>query len=279
MSSGYVLDFTNATFGEFFRTEVGLDIYDEAYAFNGDSKGKRLRALVECAQPKAIVRALTSLWEYREDLRARDGASENVRDARKRLSAVIERLGGQSLPPSFDELPTPAVRLAVTTRPGTSELQALADEFISLHSMAARPRGFVFEKFLTKVFDAWGLEARDSFRNTGEQIDGSIVHRGTVYLLEAKWEESPIGARPLQAFQGMVGERLEGTRGIFISYRGFSPDGLKAFTARKVILMEGADLYHALVRGISLLDVIDAKVRYAAERRDAFARVIDLFPG
>jgi hypothetical protein len=154
----------------------------------------------------------------------------------------------------------------------------LADEFISLHAMAARRRGFAFEKFLTRVFNAWRLEARDGFRNTGEQIDGSFVHRGTVYLLEAKWEDSPIGATTLHGFQGKVGERLEGTKGLFISYSGFSADGLEAFTARKVILMDGSDLYQALMRGIPLPDVIDAKVRYAAERKDAFARVMDLFP-
>ena len=45
MSSGYVLDFSNVTFDEFFRTEVGMDIYDDAYAVNGNSKGKRLRAV------------------------------------------------------------------------------------------------------------------------------------------------------------------------------------------------------------------------------------------
>ncbi|MFG1404388.1 hypothetical protein [Xanthobacter sediminis] len=46
MSSGYVLDFTNSTFAEFFRREVGIDIYDNAYAINGRSKGKHLRAFL-----------------------------------------------------------------------------------------------------------------------------------------------------------------------------------------------------------------------------------------
>ena len=197
--------------------------------------------------------------------------------SRKRLSAVIERLGGQALAPSFDELPERVVRPTATARPAVAELQALADEFIRLHSMAPRPRGFAFEKFLTKVFNAWRLEARSGFRNTGEQIDGSFVHRGTVYLLEAKWEDAPIGATTLHGFQGKVAERLEGTRGIFISYGGFSADGLEAFTARKVILMDGSDLYLGLVHGIPLPDIIDLKVRYAVERKVAFARVAELF--
>lgn len=43
MSSGWVLDFTNATFDDFFRREVGVDIYDDVYASGSGSKGKRLR--------------------------------------------------------------------------------------------------------------------------------------------------------------------------------------------------------------------------------------------
>jgi hypothetical protein len=46
MSSGYVLDFTNSTFADFFRREVGIDIYDNAYAIYGGSKGKHLRAFL-----------------------------------------------------------------------------------------------------------------------------------------------------------------------------------------------------------------------------------------
>lgn len=49
MSSGYVLDFNNRTLAEFFRREVGIDIYDNAYAINGGSKGKHLRAFLTIA--------------------------------------------------------------------------------------------------------------------------------------------------------------------------------------------------------------------------------------
>ena len=45
-SPGYVLDFTNPTFGEFFTGELGVNIFSEKYAVPGlpsTSKGKRLR--------------------------------------------------------------------------------------------------------------------------------------------------------------------------------------------------------------------------------------------
>lgn len=50
---GYVLDFTDQRYAEFFR-ENGIDINDSKYQFNGSSKMKRLRAFWEI-EPDAVV--------------------------------------------------------------------------------------------------------------------------------------------------------------------------------------------------------------------------------
>lgn len=67
MASGYVLDFSNSTFAEFFRDTAKIDIYADKYAFNGDSKAKRLRAFWE-TEPDALVgkmlKGLLEVWEY-----------------------------------------------------------------------------------------------------------------------------------------------------------------------------------------------------------------------
>lgn len=98
MSSGYILDFTNSTFAEFFRREVGIDIYDNAYAINGGSKGKHLRAFLTIGQPGAIARALAALWEYRETDRLGRNEAETVANAQTRLNGIEVRLGGSALP-------------------------------------------------------------------------------------------------------------------------------------------------------------------------------------
>jgi hypothetical protein len=164
-------------------------------------------------------------------------------------------------------------------RPSVSELQALRDAFVALHPLAPQPRGVVFEKFLSRFFDAWGLEARGSFRNRGEEIDGSFVHAGATYLLEAKWQDRPVNAQTLHGFQGKVAERPEWTRGLFISYGGFSNEAPHAFTSRRIILMDGTDIIQMLLRPLSLVDVISAKLRHASERKDPYGKVSDLFPG
>ena len=281
LSSGYVLDFTNATFDDFFRREVGVDIYDDAYAQGSGSKGKRLRAFLSVGQPRAIIRALTSLWEYRETARVGRGETETVVNARTRLSAIVERLGGAPLP-SFDleDAPAGPDPLSGRSAPDHAALDRLENEFLALYAMSDEPqaRGYHFERLLTALFNAWHMDARGGFRLTGEQIDGSFQHGGTTYLLEAKWHRAKTDAEKLHAFQGKLSERLEGTRGLFVSFEGFTDGALVAFTARRIILADGMDIFDALKRRISVPDIITAKARYASEYRDPFARVRALFP-
>ncbi|MEO9611548.1 MAG: restriction endonuclease [Nitratireductor sp.] len=281
MGSGYVLDFSNATFDDFFRREVGVDIYDDAYAQGSGSKGKRLRAFLTVGQPRAIVRALTALWEYRETARIGRGEAEAITNARRRLSAIVERLGGAPLP-SFDLDGTPAQPDPSSARSGADHvaLDRLESEFLALHAMSDEPhaRGYHFERLLTALFNAWHMDARGGFRLTGEQIDGSFQHGGTTYLLEAKWHRAKTDAEKLHAFQGKLSERLEGTRGLFVSFEGFTDGALEAFTARRIILADGMDIFDALKRRLSVLDIITAKARHASEYRNPFARVRVLFP-
>ena len=65
MHGGYVLDFSDRTFAEFFDDEFGINIYDERYAFNGSSKAKRMRAFVKVEDDYAVSRVLRRLWEHR----------------------------------------------------------------------------------------------------------------------------------------------------------------------------------------------------------------------
>ncbi len=62
MESGYVLDFTNRSFEDFFRT-LNIDIYSEKYAINGDSKAKRLRSFWDQEDEKTTGKVLEKLLE------------------------------------------------------------------------------------------------------------------------------------------------------------------------------------------------------------------------
>ena len=53
MDGGYVLDFTDRTFAEFFRDELRMDIDDPRWALQGGSKAKRLYYFLRNANRKS----------------------------------------------------------------------------------------------------------------------------------------------------------------------------------------------------------------------------------
>lgn len=272
MGDGYVLNFSNPTFTEFFREELAIDIDDARYSAYGTSKAKRLRYFLRTGNCATTVRALEALWEYREAVRRRDRKSETLENPREQLSSLIARLQGKN--PSTSQAASPAGASL-----GQVTLMALRSELVALTSLAPQPRGYAFEKFLKTFFDASQLEAREAFRLRGEQIDGSFLLASETYLLEAKWQNPPCGAEDLHAFHGKVEQKAAWARGLFVSNSGFTEDGLVAFgRAKRVICMDGLDLYDVLDRGIPLAQALNLKVRGAVETGLPFLRIRDLFP-
>jgi hypothetical protein len=269
MSGGYVLNFSNRTFSEFFVGELNIDIDEPLYAKNGTSKARRLKCFLQTVDKATAILTLNALWEYREAVRAKFGQEEAVQNAHGQFLQVIDRISGiasqEKKPPT-----------AATNRPAILQLST---DLLALSSMTPQARGYEFEKFLKKYFDLFGLRARDAFKLRGEQIDGSFVLADQTYLLEAKWQNAPIGAADLHTFHGKIEQKAEWARGLFVSYSGFTPEGLDAFGRRKrIICMDGHDIYEALNREIPLNHVLDEKVRKAAETGAAFHHVRDLFP-
>jgi hypothetical protein len=279
MYGGYVLDFSNDRFAAFFNRDLKIDIYHDRYSIYGSSKGKHFRAFLELAPNADVVRALTALWEYRGAGMLDRGQAETVANARQRLSNLLVKLGGKALPPDPNASPPTPSSPEAPNGPNEGVLGALLQEFMAMTQMDEAPqqRGYAFERFLKRWCDTWHLDAHASFRTTGEQIDGSFLHDGSMYLLEAKWHNRPIDAAMLHGFQGKLLERPDWTRGLYVSYGGFSGESFNAFTARRLIMMDGADIYHSLSNRLDLGDVIRRKVRHHSERRQPFARVTDLY--
>ena len=93
MGSGYVLNFSDRTFAQFFAEELNVDIDDSAYARYGTSKARRLRCFLQTVDEPTVVRALNALWDYREAIRKRAGREDTIRNAHGQLLSVIKRLG------------------------------------------------------------------------------------------------------------------------------------------------------------------------------------------
>jgi hypothetical protein len=89
MGGGYVLDFTDRTFAEFFA-EHGIEINHLRYTTAGTSKAKRLRTFLKGTPPPLTGRVLAALLQHRLAWKP-DGLTPETVDAYRKL---VERLGG-----------------------------------------------------------------------------------------------------------------------------------------------------------------------------------------
>jgi hypothetical protein len=264
MESGYVLDFSDRTMSIFFEEELNIDIDTPDYRDEGNSKAKRFRSFLRKADNATAARTLSALLAYRSSggSASQGGANDGP------LLELIARLGG-----ARDTHPAPA---PATNRDAIARLRS---DLIAVWQQTPQQRGYSFEAFLKGAFDLYGLKAREGFRNRGEQIDGSFDLDAATYLLEAKWHAQPTHAADLHIFEGKLSQKATWARGLFVSYLGFTAEGLEAFgRAKTSIGMCGQDFDEAFERQIPLDEVLRRKARRAAETGKFFIAVRELFP-
>jgi hypothetical protein len=92
MGDGYVLDFSDRTFSEFFEDELGIQIYSAKYSINGTSKAKHLRAFLEIEDEYLVGKALRHLWSHRESISSSARKPEIEADLERRFFEVLRRL-------------------------------------------------------------------------------------------------------------------------------------------------------------------------------------------
>lgn len=93
MQGGFVLDFSNTSFGQFFDA-LGVDIFEEQYAENGTSKANRLRVFWRLADDAEVSAALIAFADYVEAKNAvQAGALDVSGEQIERVRGIAAGLG------------------------------------------------------------------------------------------------------------------------------------------------------------------------------------------
>ena len=270
MRTGYVLDFSNQGFQEFVFEKIHLDIYAK---YQGLSKAKILRRIISDYDNVTVGKLLLELMRY---MQAKGMVTDENKANFQKCAEIGNRLIGKNVT---------VKRSAQTSSPKSTvpivDYDSLLKELtnISSHSDTPQSRGFAFEKYLKKLFEDYNLEPRGSFKIVGEQIDGSFILHNEVYLLEAKWTNKKIEKADLVVFNEKVASKSGFTRGLFISFSGFSDEALTTFAngrSVRIVLMTVQELAIALSRKLDFTKVLSAKVRALAEEGDFNKSILSL---
>jgi hypothetical protein len=151
----------------------------------------------------------------------------------------------------------------------SEELRQLKELFLALSAETDRQKaGLALEGLLNRLFMTYDLNPRPAFRVIGEQIDGSFVLDGQIYLVEAKWEKEALAEAPLLVFRGKIEGKSTFTRGVFIALNDVTTDARHAITQGKspsFFVMNGYDLLMILTEAVSLTDFLRKRIRLLAE--------------
>ncbi|HDF2344529.1 TPA: restriction endonuclease [Morganella morganii] len=268
LNAGYVLDFTNKSMREFFESELSIDIDNDIYRTDGDSKMKRLRSFFKQSERETVLRVATRLWEYRKSIPG------NVISAEDDVvyGKFIAKIQGADSQAAAGNAP---VLIVPTGFDSNYFIRGLE----SLHKQSPQQRGYKFEEWLNELFTACWLSPKGAFRLKGEQIDGSFQLNNETYLVEAKWHNVKTGNADLHVFQGKLEQKAAWARGVFISWEGFTQDGLDAWgKGKRIICVSGYDLFLMLKNNISFRGLMEEKIRRAAETGRFYVKIDEIYP-
>ncbi|MBC2005483.1 hypothetical protein HCA78_17045 [Listeria booriae] len=266
MSSGYVLDFSNRSFEEFIFYTIQIDIYAQ---YPDLSKAKILRNLIKDYDNLTVGKLLLELLKYMQIKKlVNSDAGENFRECTRIGRRLIGKVEIEPIAPSNTAYPEIV---------NDMDFEYFKDKLSQLAQLDdPRKRGFAFEKYLKELFDNANLNPRGSFKIIGEQIDGSFEINNAYYLLEAKWTGKKTEKSDLVIFNEKVSSKSGYTRGLFISYSGYSTDAVSTLSHGRtinIILMTCEELAISLSRGINIRDIITDKTRALAEEGNCYKSV------
>jgi hypothetical protein len=262
MASGYVLNFSDRTFGEFVFEAVGREIHDSKYTTGGTSKANKLRTFWKIESEAMVGKLILALVDYDETLNPTQDAEAKARADKCRHIAARLQTGGPIVSPLKEDAKATQSLVSVET------LAALRSRFLQISKLPPQQRGYALEKFLYDLFDAYRFNPRPSFRIVGEQIDGSIEFAHEIYLIEAKWQLEPIVQGDLAVLDSRVSGHSQIGRGIFITAGCFSADGITAHERLRpsaMIGIDGQDLYYLLEHSLPLAEILRRKLRWLVE--------------
>jgi Restriction endonuclease len=156
----------------------------------------------------------------------------------------------------------------------------------ALFGMDDRPqqRGKLLEAVLNDLFRAYGIHVVEDFKrrdpDTGvvlEQIDGVIELDGSVYLVEMKWLNGPVGVSEFFPHLSRLFLRAN-AHGIFISSAGFTEPVVKECTtalAQKIMVLSSLrEIVMLLQRSDDLIAFLKRKTRAATVEKNPFLEIL-----
>lgn len=161
-----------------------------------------------------------------------------------------------------------------------AEKLASQQDLVKLHSRVAdlhsrigtQDSGYAFEEWFFDLVQFFDLEHRRPYKTSGRQIDGSITHEGTTYLVELKFTNEQTGAPDIDTFFAKVSSKADNTMGVFVSMAGFSSTAIAEASKPKtpLLLLDAGHVFLVLQGLWELPELISRLRQHASQTSEAY---------
>jgi len=155
-------------------------------------------------------------------------------------------------------------------------LQKLTQRLTDLTGqIGTQKAGYDFQDWFFDLLDFSEIVNRRPYVHDGRQIDGSMSHDGTTYLLELKFTAEQASATDVDSFLRKVTTKADNTMGIMVSMAGFSSTAIKEASGPRtpLLLLDHAHVFGVLSGVCDLRSVIERVRRHASQTGEAFLAV------
>lgn len=151
-----------------------------------------------------------------------------------------------------------------------AKLQSRLD---SLHlKVGTREGGYAFQDWFYDFLDFSEITNRRPYNSGGRQIDGSLTHEGTTYLVELKFTGNQSDATDIDSLRSKVEDKADNTMGIMVSISGYSSVAISNASGRRstLILLDAQHIYLCLSGILSFCDIISRLRRHASQTGESY---------
>lgn len=138
--------------------------------------------------------------------------------------------------------------------------------------LGSQQAGYDFQEWFYDLLYFCEITNRRPYVHDGRQVDGSLTHTGTTYLIELKFTSEQVGAPDIDSFYRKVVTKADNTMGIMVSISGYSSVAIKEASGEKtpLLLMDHNHLYYVLSGIMSMGDIIERIRRHASQTSEAY---------
>ena len=211
------------------------------------------------------------------DLRNWEDSEQKIKEAQRAVQELRTYLRKQSETAESEQARRDAQRRAkektAKLQRSISDREALQRRLEDLgRKLGTQEGGYAFQEWFYDFIDYSEITNRRPYHSSGRQIDGSVTHDGTTYLVELKFADSQSDATDIDSLKSKVESKADNTMGILVSMSGYSSVAVDEASGRRttLLLLDHGHVYMCLLGALDFGEVISRVRRHASQTGEAY---------